>query len=143
MKTNFLRTLFLMLTGIAVLGIVAAPAIALANQGDLIWDAEAWQGNIHLKAKYKESPENNLIDQSLEVELQHIPPFVTVDVLINGAMIGQMTSNGAGHAQLNLDIFNVQPNAQGRPNGPRIETGDIVTVRKAGSSLSAAFVPRP
>lgn len=144
MAKNFLRTLLLALGATAALGLVAAPAVALViNQGDLIWEADNWQGNIHLKAKYKESPENGLVDQTLEVEIQHVPPFLDLQVQINGYTVGAMTSDAAGHAQLRIDRFNVQPDPQGRPNGVRIETGDVVTVRRGGASISAAFAPVP
>lgn len=144
MTNNFLRTFLLALGATAALGLVAAPAVALViNQGDQIWEAEQWQGNIHLKAKYKESPENSFVDQTLEVEIQHVPPFLDLQVQVNGYTVGTMTSDATGHAQLRIDRFNVQPDPQGRPNGVRIESGDVVTVRRGGASISASFVLIP
>ena len=142
MRTHFLKTLLALCCGVAVLGLVAAPAAgALINANDHIWVADNWMGNIHLKAKYKESPENGLIDQTLEVELQHVPAGTTVQVLLNGTInLGSMTANAAGHAQLNRGIFGVQPDPQGRPAGARIETGDVISVVRGAQSLAADFV---
>lgn len=142
MRNHLLKSLLALFCGIAVVGLVAAPAAhALLNANDSIWEAENWMGNIHLKSKYKESPENGLIDQTLEVELQHVPAGTTVQVKLNGSyLLGSMTADPTGHANLRIDVFGVQPDPQGRPNGPRIETGDVISVHRGQQSLSAIFV---
>jgi len=142
MRNHILNSLLALFCGITAVGLVAAPAAgALLNANDHIWEADAWMGNIHLQSKYKESPENGLIDQSLEVELQHVPAGTTVQVMLNGSyMLGSMTADATGHARLSIDILGVQPNAQGRPVGPRIETGDVISVVRGAQSLSASFV---
>ena len=143
MKLNILHLLLLLCAGGFVFAAAAPQAGAVLNQGDLIWDAENWQGQVHLEAKYKESPENGFIDQELEVEIENLPPFTTVDVLLRGRKVGTMTTSAAGSARFDMVRLGVLPTASGRPNGPRLETGDLVTVRKGNASISAPFLPRP
>ena len=53
MKLNILHLLLLLCAGGFVFAAAAPQAGAVLNQGDLIWDAENWQGQVHLEAKYK------------------------------------------------------------------------------------------
>lgn len=133
-----IATLSLILLG--VLFSVAART-AVANE-DLIWDAINSQNGVVLKAKYKESPENGLVDQTLEVQLENAPANVTVFISVKGLVIGEMTTDAFGRADFRKDIFGVQPDPDGRPNGPRIETGDVIRVFRGAQGISATFQPR-
>ncbi|MBL1218458.1 MAG: hypothetical protein D8M59_13330 [Planctomycetes bacterium] len=113
---------------------------ALAGDQDSIWEANANQNGTVLKAKYKESPDNGLVDQTLEVELNNAPPGVKVSVAINGLVIGSMTTDGFGRAVLRLDKFGQIPGPDGRPTGPRIETGDTIRVFRGNAGIEADFV---
>ena len=133
---------------VALAGAVAwtAPAADLGaaafNNQDLIWDAFSQQGNLKLKGKYKESPENGRIEQEIEAEFQHIPPGTTVDVHVDGLFLGSMTANAQGIARLHRRQL-VAPGPDGRPTGARVETGSVLTVSRGGQSMSAVFQPRP
>lgn len=137
-RRNLLSSILL-----SLIALVVAVPTALANDGDLIWDASAQQGATTLKAKYKESPENGLLDQTLEVQLEDAPRGVTVFISINGQVIGDMTTDMTGRAEFRMDKFGVMPDGNGRPNGPRIETGDVIRVFRGNQGISASFVPRP
>ncbi|MDA1259449.1 MAG: hypothetical protein O3A20_02380 [Planctomycetota bacterium] len=115
---------------------------ALINNNDKIWDAQAQQGNMILKGKYKESPENGRVEQELEVEFQHLAPGTTVAVSIDGMFIGNATAGADRVARLNIRKL-VTPGPDGRPTGPRVNDGSILTVSKGGQSMSATFQPRP
>ena len=134
-------TSILALMLIAFLGFNADPVPA--NDGDLIWDALAQQGTVVLKAKYKESPENGLIDQTLEVEIQDAPANTTLFISINGRPFDQMVTNAFGRGTYRRDVFGVRPDSSGRPAGPRIETGDVIRVHRGGQGISATFELRP
>ena len=132
-------TSLLMLAAVALMALAANPTIA-ANPDDKIWEANNTVNGVRLKAKYKESPENGLLDQTLEVQLEKAPGNVTVSISINGQVIGQMTTNGVGTANFRLDKFRVRPGPDGRPTGRRINTGDVIRVFKGGAGISASFV---
>ncbi len=143
------RTLTFLLLAVAAVGLLAAPAVpGLTNfkDGDLIWDAIGNNNGLLLKAKYKESPDNGLLDQSLELEVQKFPPGSRLVVDVNGRRIGSMVADGFGHAVLRLDRFGIVPGPDGRPPaGKRIETGDVITVTAplTGLTVSGSFQPRP
>lgn len=134
-------TTLTMLFAVLFAALTASPA--LANEDDKIWDAINSQFGVQLKGKYKESPENGLIDQTLEVEVEDAPPGVTLSISINGMVIGTMTTNAFGRAEFRMDKLGVLPGPGGRPRGPRIETGDVLRVFKGNAGISARFVPRP
>lgn len=114
----------------------------LINNNDLIWDALSVQGNLTLKGKYKESPENGRVEQELEVEFQHVNPGTTLDVSVDGLFLGTMTAGADRVARLHVRQL-ATPGPDGRPTGARVETGSVLTVSKGNRSLSATFQPRP
>lgn len=132
-------TSLLLLVAVALVALAANPTIA-ANPDDKIWRANNTVNGVELKAKYKESPENGLLDQTLEVQLDNAPGNVTVLISINGQVIGEMTTDSAGTAHFRLDKLGVRPGPDGRPTGRRINTGDVIRVFKGGSGISASFV---
>ncbi len=142
---NFFKNSFLLLTSVALVFTLAAPqsAAAFFNAADLIWDANATQGQQILKGKYKESPENGLIDQSLEAELKNIPPGQLVNFSVDGHYVGSAVADAFGTARLDIDILGLPDDGTGRVDGPRAETGSILTAYKGGNSMSASFIPRP
>lgn len=144
MKNLLQKTLLLAAATLSVMAI-AAPATTAAffNANDLIWDANATQGQVILVAKYKESPENGLIDQSFEVELKNIQPGVSVNFAIAGNFVGSAISDAFGTARLDLDLFGRPDDGTGRVAGPRAETGDLVSAYKGSNSIEAPLVLRP
>lgn len=118
---------------------VATPARASAAPTDLIWTTSASVGAVDMKAKYKESPENGLIDQTVEVSIEHAPPHLSLKISANGRPIGSMTTNAFGVGRFRADIFGVLPDANGRPSGPRLETGDVIRVYRGTQGLQGAL----
>lgn len=115
-------------------------ATAQANPEDKIWTANATQGAVVLKAKYKESPEEGLIDQTLEVQIERAPANMTLAITVNGRSVGTMTTDAFGRGTFRRDIFGVRPGPDGRPTGPRINTGDVIRVGRGNQGISAEFV---
>ncbi|MCC6907285.1 MAG: hypothetical protein IT430_05025 [Phycisphaerales bacterium] len=129
------------LLSVLVLALMAFnTASAQANPDDKIWEANATQNGVVLKAKYKESPENGLLDQTLEVQVENAPQNMTLQITINGRVVGTMVTNGFGRGTFRKDIFGVTPGADGRPTGPRINTDDVIRVGRGGQGISATFV---
>jgi hypothetical protein len=141
---HFVKILLLALVGAGTWVATAEQGNAmLLNQNDKIWDAISQQGNLVLKGKYKESPENGRVEQDLEVEFQHIAAGTVVAVTIDGQFVRNMTANSMGVARLTVHKV-VAPGPDGRPTGPRVNDGSILTVTwGAGQTMSATFIPRP
>jgi len=115
----------------------------MLNDGDLIWDGNASGFGAVMKTKYKESPENGLLDQTLEVEVQNAPANTVLTITAGGYNLGTTTTDRFGRANYRMDFFNLPPDANGRVDGPRLETGDIVRVAAGNVGLDAVLVPRP
>lgn len=94
----------------------------------------ATQGQVILRAKYKESPENGLIDQSFEAEVKNVLPGIEVFFSVNDTF---------GAARFSLDRFGLPDDGTGRVDGPRGETGDMVRAYRGTSSIEAPLVLRP
>ena len=122
---------------IAILASVAQPA--LANEGDRIWEASGMAQGVSMKAKYKESPENNLVDQTLEVQIEDAPANLLVNVYLNGRRIGSMTTDAFGTGRFRLDKLGNVPGPDGRPQGVKINDGDVISVGPGGQRVSGAF----
>jgi len=132
---------FASLLPVLVLALMAInTATAQANPDDKIWTANNTQGGVVLKAKYKESPENGLLDQTLEVEIQQAPQNATLQITINGRLVGTLVTDGFGHGVFRRDILGVRPGQDGRPTGPRINTDDVIRVGRGAQGISAPFV---
>lgn len=116
-------------------------ATMIANN-DTIWDAQAQQGNMTLKGKYKESPQNGLVEQELEVEFQHLNPGTSVAVSVDGVFVGNAVAGADRVARLNLRNL-ATPGPDGRPTGPRVNEGSVLMVSRGGRSMSAVFHLRP
>ncbi|GEM_PF-4086930 len=131
---------FASLLSVLVLALMAFnTATAKANPDDKIWEANATQNGVVLQSKYKESPENGLLDQTLEVQIENAPQNTTLQITINGRPVGTMTTDGFGHGVFRRDILGVRPGGDGRPTGPRINTGDVIRVGRGGQGISATF----
>lgn len=140
---HFVKILMLALVGAGTWVATGDQAGAMLNANDKIWDAFSSSGNLTLKGKYKESPENGRIEQDLEVEFQHLQPGTVVAVTIDGNFVRNMTANSVGVARLHIRRV-VPPGPDGRPTGPRVNDGSILTVAwGGGQTMSATFVPRP
>lgn len=139
---HFVKVLMLALVGAGTWVATADSSAAMMNNNDRIWDAINSQGNLTLKGKYKESPENGRIEQELEVELQHLQPGTVVAVSIDGNSVRSMTANSLGVARMHVRRV-VPPGPDGRPTGPRVNDGSVLTATWGAQSMSATFNPRP
>lgn len=135
----FLLALFGAVTWVATADTTSAIVI---NANDRIWDALATQGNMTLKGKYKESPENGLLEQEIEVEFQHLNPGTTVAVSVDGMFLANATAGADRVARLHVRKL-VTPGPDGRPTGPRVNENSVLTVSRGAMSLSAVFHERP
>lgn len=142
---NIIKKTLLMLAATAVIFTFVAPVstAAFLNANDLIWDADATQGQYILKGKYKESPENGLIDQSLEAEVKNVPPGMLINFSVDGFYVGSAVADSFGTARLTIDIFGLPDDGTGRVDGNRAETGSILRAFRGSQSISAPFIPRP
>ncbi|MBC8405973.1 MAG: hypothetical protein HQ519_07995 [Planctomycetes bacterium] len=144
MKSLITKTLLLLAATAAVFTFSAPQSsAAFMNADDLIWDANATQGQYILKGKYKESPENGMIDQSLEAEVKNVVPGTVVNFSVDGFKVGSATADALGTARLNIDLFNLPDDGTGRVDGRRAETGSILRAYRGNQGISASFVPRP
>lgn len=140
---SFVKILILALVGAGTWVATAEQGSAmLLNQGDKIWDAVSSQGNLVLKGKYKESPENGLLEQTLEAEFQHVAPGTRVTFSVDGRNVKSGIADSAGVARIRYFKL-VTPGADGRPTGPRVNDNSILTATWSGQTMSATFIPRP
>ncbi len=116
---------------------------AQANDEDRFWDAAGSQGGVTMKAKYKESPENGFVDQTLEVQIDNAPGNIKVNVFLNGRRIGSMVTDAQGTGHFRLDRLRNVPGADGRPQGPRINDGDVISVGGGNQKINGTFLERP
>jgi hypothetical protein len=144
MKTFIQKTILMLLATTFVFAFAAPQSTAaFFNINDLIWDANATQGQFILKGKYKESPDNGLIDQSLEAEVKNVGAGTLVNFSVDGFYVGSTTADSFGTARLTIDILGLPNDGTGRVDGNRAETGSILRAYRGSSSISAPFVPRP
>lgn len=140
---SFVKVLILALVGAGAWVATAEQGSAmLLNQNDKIWDAFSSQGNLVLKGKYKESPENGMLEQTFEFEFQHVAPGTRVVFNVDGTNIRSAVANSAGVARANFFRL-VTPGPDGRPTGPRVENGSILTASWSGQTMTATFNRRP
>lgn len=132
-----------LLTLLSVIFLFTLPVAGMLNDGDLIWEGASAGFGATMKAKYKESPENGLIDQTLEVEVQNAPRNTLLTITAGGYNLGTTMSDNTGRAVFRMDIFGQRPDGQGRVDGPRLETGDIVRVAVGRTGLDAVLNPVP
>jgi hypothetical protein len=109
---------------------------------DLIWDASSTQGNMTLTGKYKESMEHGMVEQSLEAEFEHLRPGTRVTFSLDGINVRTVSADASGVARARLFKLGT-PGSDGRPTGPRINDGSILTATVGANSMSATFIPRP
>ncbi len=125
---------------VALLAAIVQPA--LANEDDRFWDASGSLGGVTMKAKYKESPENGFVDQTLEVQIDNAPANVKVGVFLNGKRIGSMVTDLTGTGHFRLDKLRNVPGADGRPTGARINDGDVIAVGGRNQQIKGTFTER-
>lgn len=134
------KVLILALAGAGTWVAAAGPgSAALHNQNDRIWEAFSAQANVELEGKYKESPENGLIEQELRAELEDVAPGTRVTFLVDGRAVRTVTADNSGEARMEIRMV-VQAGPDGRPTGPRVNDGSILTAMSGNRTLSATFV---
>ncbi len=134
-RTNWMRFVagFILLVGMMT---------TAARAGEVTeWRAGVSQGSIRMEARYVEDLENGTVDQALQVRLQHASRNTTFSVAINGRLVGRLTTNENGDGSFRLSRLDVQADENGRPVGPRINTGDVISVFRGEHSGDAVFVP--
>ena len=131
------------LSFLSMIFLLTLPVAGMLNNNDLIWDGAASGFGATMKTKYKESPEHGLIDQTLEVEPQHGPRNTLVTITAGGYRLGTAMTDATGRVDFRMDILGQQPDGNGRVDGPRLETGDIVRVSVGPNGLDAVLQPRP
>lgn len=137
----FFTRKFASLLSVLVLALMAVnTATAQANPNEKTWEANASQNGVVLEAEYEESLEHGLLDQTLEVEIEHAPRNVTLQITVNGQLVGTMTTDGFGRGVFRWDIFGVTPGPDGRPTGLRINTDDVIRVGRGAQGISGSFV---
>lgn len=138
-------------TRLTLFGALAATAFlagslasAPRNAGDRFWDANNTVGRTSLKSTYKESPENGLLDQSLEIELEDGAANTRMTATVNGTTVGRFRTNGIGDGGISRDRFGVMPGPDGRPPvDQRINDGDVLNVSGGATNISATYMERP
>jgi hypothetical protein len=143
MKSFLQKFLVFTLSTLSVIALTASVSkAAMPSHNDLIWDANATQGVIVFKAKYKESPENGLVDQTLEIEVKNIQPGVLVFFSVDGIRVGSATSDVFGKVMFRKDLIGLPDDGTGRVDGPRAETGSIIRAFKGNQGIEAPLVLR-
>ncbi len=135
------NTTFLYLLMLALIAAFVQPA--LANEDDRFWDASGSLGGVTMKAKYKESPEDGLVDQTLEVQIDNAPGNIQIGVFLNGKKIGVMVTDSTGTGHFRIDRLGNVPGNDGRPTGPRINDGDVIAVGGGKQKIKGTFQERP
>jgi len=144
MKNFLLKALLVGAVTCAASAFMATTSFAaFFNAGDFIWDAGTTQGQVILVAKYKESPDNGLMDQSFEAEVKNIMPGATVNFSVAGFTVGSATADAFGTARIVIDILGLPDDGTGRVAGPRGETGDMVRAFNGPNFIEAPLVLRP
>lgn len=130
------------------LGLVSLVALLMGTMGSAAragevteWRAAARQGDIQMEARYMEDLDNGVVDQALEVRLQNASHNTVFSVAINGRLVGRFTTDANGDGVFNLSRLDVEADENGRPIGPRINTGDVISVFHGNNSGEAVFVP--
>lgn len=125
---------------ICVVGLTS-PALA---EDVMYWDAYAEDGDVIMLGTYSETFDGEgTVDQKFEVKVWNAPPNRRLDVAINGHVIGVLITNANGFGKFEKEKFGVPLDDSGRPDGPRIDAGDFLTVgKRGGNSIGAEFMPR-
>lgn len=155
---NTIATLVTDSRGKASLKIAATPAVAVAVTGDVVAVSGIGSGtlSIHGSSQSYNSLGSSKLSASLtgvgtgkaefetkgtkqkfEVEMRGLSPNTTYDVTIDGVLVGKLTTNKSGKAELKFD------SSKGRPfpaNFPTIAAKSVITVGTATSGSFAAKV---
>lgn len=116
---------------------------AYAHDPHAKWAAEGSRGDVLLYAKYTEEYEDDGVSyaQKLKVEVNGAPANTRMTVSIGNTQIGILITDADGYGTLSKSKFGVPDDGTGRPAGPRINTGDMITISKGKVSLDAEFLP--
>jgi len=114
-------------------------------QSSLIWDSSAENNGATMESTYTELYFGDTVDQSFEVRVANAPPNQLLKVFIRQTAIGVIATDANGFGRLTKGRLGVPLDGDGRPDSPRIETGDkirIVDVRQGVAILVGTFIPR-
>ena len=122
----------IVLAALASLAFVAVPAPALASKGDdnrLMLQAQTGVGNIpKAKATFESRRQGNSLENRLKVQVERFRPGTTHPVLLNGRVIGKITANQFGRAEINWRTRSDDRGNLGAP--PPVKRGDRIQVGK-------------
>lgn len=127
------------LTALLLLPCLAALSLSASSK----WFATNTVNGVTLTGEYEEFPVGNLIEQRIVCELDGARPGALVVFDMDGIRLGQTTVDGSGHAELSRAYHLVPPDVNGRPDGPRVEDGSLLTARSGPRSIVAVFQPVP
>lgn len=91
------------------------------------------------KSRYQERTRVNVVEQRFKVQVEDFAPDQTLTIMLNGEMIGTVTTNALGRAELQFRTAAfIDDPGDGDPIGefPPIEAGDTISV----GPLSGTFV---
>ena len=151
---NIIATLVTDSRGKASLKIAATTAVASATTGDLVAVSGIGSGVLSLHGSSQSNSslgssklttsltgvgtgkaelETNGTKQKFEVEMRGLSPNTTYDVTIDGVLVGKLSANKSGKAELKFDNF------KGRPfpaNFPTITANSVINI---GAGISGSF----
>ncbi len=107
------------------------------------WFATNTVNGVTLTGDYEEFPVGGLIEQSIVCELENARPGARVTFDMDGIVLGSTTVDNNGKAHLSRAYHLVPPDANGRPNGPRVNDGSLLTARSGPRTIVAVFQPVP
>jgi hypothetical protein len=125
------------------LAILLLPVLAAAALAGLRWSASNTVGGVTLTGDYEEIPVGGLIEQSIDCEISGVRAGARVTFDMDGIGLGSAIADSGGRARLTQAYHQVPPDAQGRPNGPRVNDNSLLTARVGANSITAVFHPVP
>ena len=135
-----------MLKSIARAGLLVAVVVALVMQSAAIASNSHSHHKANAKffgpssikgwAKYEEKHQGGQLTQRLHVKINHAEPHQTLDVYIDGDVIGTINTNGGGSGK--LDLRSDRHHHSLPDNFPSLDTGDCISL---GSECGIFFDP--
>jgi len=86
------------------------------------------------KARYRSEARGPAVRSRLDVSIEDAEPKTSYDILLNGSVIGSMTTDAFGFAEVTFRSPSDDPDDI--PGTPSVESGDVVSVGPVSGSLS-------
>lgn len=78
------------------------------------------------RARYRARSRGMLVRERFDVSIEDADPKTTYDILINGNLVGSLTTNSFGSAEVTFRSPSDDPDDI--PGTPSVEAGDVVTI---------------